>query len=195
MLTAYREMELNTAETVQPDGENPQHGKLTVTPDASFSEKHSKPQLHRTVVIHTPSSTAQPPPSPVSSPSSSPGKVTHSLLSTAQPPPSPVSSPQPSQEKLPIGTNLSQSTGTPSTSQGPGPLQTVKHYPNLSGVCVCMWMGVGVWVWVGGCVCVGGYVCGWVCGCVGVCVCVWKFMDNSVICTAHFRPQLSSFSK
>jgi len=69
-------MELNTAETAQPDGENPQHGKLTVTPDVS-SEKHSKPQLHRTIVIHTPSSTAQLPPSPVPSPPTSPEEVTY----------------------------------------------------------------------------------------------------------------------
>ena len=99
MVTAYREMQLNTAETAQPDGENQQHGKLTVTPDAS-PEKHSKPQLHRTVVIHTPSSTAQPPPSPVPSPPPSPGKVTHTLSSTAQPPLSTVPSPPASPEEV-----------------------------------------------------------------------------------------------
>ena len=77
MLTAYREMELNTAETAQPDGENPQHGKPTVTPEVSPSEKHSKPQLHRTVVVHTPSSTAQTPTSPVPSPPLSPEEVTY----------------------------------------------------------------------------------------------------------------------
>ena len=93
-------MELNTAETAQPDGENPQHGKPTVTPEVSPSEKHSKPQLHRTVVIHTPSSTAQPPPSPVPSPPPSPGKVTHTLSSTAQPPLSTVPSPPASPEEV-----------------------------------------------------------------------------------------------